>query len=221
MVYKPENPLVVQSNSSILLETDNKYFESARDALAQFAELITSPEHIHTYRITALSLWNAASAGLKAEAIIKLLEQYCKYDIPQNILVDVREYVSRYGRLKLIKEENTGNLILNSRDEYIITEILHNRSVELFLEGRLDKHRILVKGGMRGRVKQALIKIGYPVEDLAGYVDGARLEIELLEACRSGRPFVMREYQRDSIEVFYAKGASSGGSGVLVLPCGA
>lgn len=220
MVYKPENPVIVQSDRSILLETNNAEFESARDALASFAELIKSPEHYHTYRISPLSLWNAASAGLNADVIIQKLETYSKYDIPQNILQDVRDYVARYGRLKMIKEER-GELILVSEDEFLITEITHNRMVQQFIEGQLDKQRVLVKHGMRGRVKQALIKIGYPVEDLAGYIEGEPLELHVRDITLEKRPFALRQYQRDAVEVFYAQGSSHGGSGVLVLPCGA
>ena len=220
MVYKPKNPVIVQSDRSILLETNNPEFESARDALASFAELIKSPEHYHTYRISPLSLWNAASAGLNADGIIQKLETYSKYDIPQNILQDVRDYVARYGRLKMIKEES-GDLILVSDDEFLITEITHNRMVQQLIEGQLDKRRVQVKHGMRGRIKQALIKIGYPVEDLAGYIEGDPLDLQVREITTHGRPFALREYQRDAVEVFYAQGSSHGGSGVLVLPCGA
>ncbi len=220
MVYKPENPVIVQSDRSILLETNSPEFESARDALASFAELIKSPEHYHTYRISPLSLWNAASAGLNAEGIIQKLETYSKYDIPQNILQDVRDYVARYGRLKMIKEES-GDLILVSDDEFLIMEITHNRMVQQLIEGQLDKRRVQVKHGMRGRVKQALIKIGYPVEDLAGYIEGDPLDLQVREVTLEERSFALREYQRDAVEVFYAQGSSHGGSGVLVLPCGA
>jgi DNA excision repair protein ERCC-3 len=220
MVYKPENPVIVQSDRSILLETNSPDFESARDALASFAELIKSPEHYHTYRISPLSLWNAASAGLDADGIIQKLETYSKYDIPQNILQDVRDYVARYGRLKMIKEES-GDLILVSDDEFLITEITHNRMVQQLIEEQLDKRRVQVKHGMRGRVKQALIKIGYPVEDLAGYIEGDPLDLQVREVTLEERPFALREYQRDAVEVFYAQGSSHGGSGVLVLPCGA
>ena len=220
MVYNPKKPVVVQSDRSILLETDNPLFEAARDALAQFAELDKSPEYFHTYRITPLSLWNAASAGLAAEDIIGALEAFTKYDIPQNIIQDIRDYVARYGCLKLIKEGETA-LVLQSEDMALITEISNHKAVDPFLEGPLDKKRLLVKKGMRGRIKQALIKIGFPVEDLAGYVDGKPVDLELQQVTKNGKEWHMRQYQRDSIDVFYAAGTSRGGSGVLVLPCGA
>lgn len=215
-----KNPVIVQSDRSILLETNNPYFEEARDVLASFAELIKSPEHYHTYRVTPLSLWNAASAGLTANNIIDSLTQYCKYEIPENIIVDIRDYVARYGRLKM-SNLDSGELVLFSEDSYLISEIAQNKNTQDFIEGTIDPNSILVKHGMRGRIKQALIKLGFPVEDLAGYVEGAPLEIELLEVAKNGREFSLRPYQRDAVDVFYAKGTSSGGSGVLVLPCGA
>ena len=215
-----KNPVIVQSDRSILLETNNPSFEEARDVLASFAELIKSPEHYHTYRVTPLSLWNAASAGLTANNIIDSLTQYCKYEIPENIIVDIRDYVARYGRLKM-SNLDSGELVLFSEDSYLISEIAQNKNIQDFIEGIIDPNSILVKHGMRGRIKQALIKLGFPVEDLAGYVEGAPLEIELLDVAKNGREFSLRLYQRDAVDVFYAKGTSSGGSGVLVLPCGA
>jgi DNA excision repair protein ERCC-3 len=221
MNYQPQNPVVVQADRSILLETNNPRFEEARDALAQFAELIKSPEHFHTYRITPLSLWNAASAGMSKEQIIESLLEYSKYEVPQNIIQDIKDYVSRYGRLKLFKKEDSDLHILYSEDEALIMELAHNKVMEPFIEARLDSHNLLIKKGTRGRLKQTLIKIGFPVEDLAGYVEGEPLDIELLENTRNGYPFKLRIYQKDSVDVFYAGGTSRGGSGVLVLPCGA
>src|SRR6476646_772656 len=109
MPYAPQNPLIVQSDRSLLLEVDNPLYEAARDELARFAELEKSPEHIHTYRITPISLWNAASAGVGADDILGTLERFSKYDLPRNVLTDVKDYVSRFGRVKLIKSE-TGDL---------------------------------------------------------------------------------------------------------------
>lgn len=219
MVCNPENPMVVQSDRSVFLETDRPNYEIARDALAQFAELIKSPEHIHTYRITPLSLWNAAAAGLVADDIIRSLEAYTKYDIPQNIIQDVKDYVARYGQLQLIQEGDA--LILVAKDPLLVRELASNRGLDRYFERVIDKERIEVKRGMRGRVKQALIKVGWPVEDLAGYVEGESVEICMRDIALSGRPFRLRPYQRDSVDVFWAAGSARGGSGVLVLPCGA
>jgi len=221
MNFNPQNPVVVQADRSILLETNNPRFEEARDALAQFAELIKSPEHFHTYRISPLSLWNAASAGMTDERIVNSLMEYSKYEVPQNIIQDIKDYVSRYGRLKLFKKEDTDHHILFSADEPLISELEHNKVMEPFIEARLDGKNLLIKKGTRGRLKQTLIKLGFPVEDLAGYVEGDPLDIQLLGMTRSGTPFNLRIYQKDAVDVFYAGGTSRGGSGVLVLPCGA
>lgn len=221
MNFNPQNPVIVQGDRSILLETDNPRYEEARDALALFAELVKSPEHFHTYRITPLSLWNAASAGMTADEITNALLEFAKYEVPQNIIQDIKDYVLRYGRLKLLKQEAGDNLLLFSLDEALMVEIFNNKAMEPFIEAKIDKNNILIKKGMRGRLKQVLIKIGFPVEDLAGYVEGEPLAVNLLEITRSKTPFSLRIYQRDAVDVFYAGGSSRGGSGVLVLPCGA
>lgn len=220
MIVNASNPVIVQSDRSILLETDNPNFEAARDALASFAELIKSPEHYHTYRITPLSLWNAASAGLTAEQIINALQTYSKYEVPENIIHDIKEYVGRYGLLKLSKDDS-GRLVLWIADEFITKEILHHKHLQEMIEDAIDSHHLIVKPNMRGRIKQQLIKIGYPVEDLAGYVEGEPFEMSLRTRTRSGKRFRLRPYQQDAVEVYYAGGTEKGGSGVLVLPCGA
>src|SRR4026207_73351 len=122
MTYAPHNPLIVQSDRSLLLEVDNKLYASARDDLARFAELEKSPEHIHTYRITPLSLWNAASAGLSAETVVGTLERYSKFDLPANVLTDIKDYISRFGRIKLVKSD-AGDLLLRSDDPMLIAEV--------------------------------------------------------------------------------------------------
>jgi DNA excision repair protein ERCC-3 len=219
MSYNAENPLIVQSDKSVLLEANNDLYEEARDWLARFAELEKSPEHIHTYRITPLSLWNAAAAGLTAEAIVGALEQYSKYDLPGNVRVDVHEYVSRYGRVKLVMRH--GALTLVSDDLPLMVEIGRHKNMRPFILERVDDLSLHVDASQRGRIKQVLVQIGYPAEDLAGYVDGARLPFNLLPTTRSGEPFGLRGYQRQAVETFYAGGAARGGSGVIVLPCGA
>ncbi|HIJ64403.1 MAG TPA: DEAD/DEAH box helicase family protein [Candidatus Hydrogenedentes bacterium] len=220
MVDMSQKPAIVQSDRSILLETDGPAFEDARDCLAAFAELVKSPEHIHTYRITPLSLWNAAAAGLSARDILGGLERFSKYDIPQNIVVEVEDYVARYGRLKLYKRED-GQLVLYSDDSLLIMELLNQKAIQSYVTGSPDRKHILVKPGDRGNVKCALIKIGFPVEDLAGYVEGAPLRLALRQTALSGKPFSLRRYQWESIDAFHAGGSNRGGSGVVVLPCGA
>ena len=220
MAFAPDKPIIVQSDRSILLETDNPAFEDARDCLASFAELVKSPEHIHTYRITPLSLWNAAAAGINADQVLQGLDRYSKYEIPQNIVAEVRENISRYGRLKLYRPAE-GPLVLESEDPMLITELLNQKSLHPFIKGSPDMKRIFVDPAERGNLKCALIKIGFPVEDLAGYVDGAPLPLQLRDPAICGRAFGLRKYQKDSVDAFHAGGTNRGGSGVIVLPCGA
>lgn len=213
------NPLIVQSDRTILLEVDHPLHAEARDAVAQFAELEKSPEHIHTYRLSPLSLWNAAAGGMTAQMIIELLTSYSKYDIPANIIFEIREYVGRYGRIKLYREGET--LLLTSSDTALIVEILHHKRTLPFLQRQVDAHTLQVNAARRGHIKQALIHIGFPAEDLAGYTDGSPLPMKLKSITTEGKSFEPRAYQFGASAAFYAGGAPSGGSGVIVLPCGA
>ncbi|MEO8956205.1 MAG: DNA repair helicase XPB [Ktedonobacteraceae bacterium] len=215
----PGNPLIVQSDKTILLEVDHPLHAEARDALAQFAELEKSPEHIHTYRLSPLSLWNAAAGGMNADMVLGLLNQYSKYAIPTNIVVDIREYMSRYGRIKLIREGDA--LLLTSNDTALMAEIIHHKRTQPYLLRQLNSHTIQVDASRRGHIKQALIHIGFPAEDLAGYTDGSPLPMQLRHITLQGEEFEPRAYQYASSAAFYAGGAPSGGSGVVVLPCGA
>lgn len=219
MAYHPANPLIVQGDRTVLVEVANDRYEEARDHLARFAELVKSPEYIHTYRITPLSLWNAAAAGLDADFIVRVLEEYSKYDVPAHVVADVRDYVARYGRLRL--EQRDGDLVLVSTDKPLLIEVWHHRRIRPFLIRPLDDLTLLVDPARRGRVKQALVEFGFPAEDLAGYVAGAPLTVRLRATARSGQPFRLRRYQQEAVEVFYAGGSARGGSGVVVLPCGA
>jgi DNA excision repair protein ERCC-3 len=220
MSDRDTKPAIVQSDRSILLETDGPNFEDARDCLAAFAELIKSPEHIHTYRITSISLWNAAAAGMTSHDIIDSLERFSRYEIPQNIVADIRDQVARYGRLKLYRTED-GGLSLHSDEPMLIAELLSHRLLRDYVCGTAAGNRILVKPEDRGNVKCALIKLGFPVEDLAGYADGAPLDVALRDVTVGGHAFGMRKYQRESVDAFYMNGSNRGGSGVVVLPCGA
>jgi DNA excision repair protein ERCC-3 len=217
--YKPENPVIVQSDRSVLLEVDNPLYTEARDALARFAELEKSPEYVHTYRISALSLWNAAAAGLGADAILADLEKYSKYPLPDNIRVDIRDSVGRYGRVKLTIED--GRLLVFADDYSLCEELARHKSFAPLVKARLGPTTFEIDPTQRGHVKRVLLQIGYPAEDLAGYVDGAALPFELRETALTGQPFSLRSYQDDSADVFWARGSAAGGSGVIVLPCGA
>ncbi len=219
MAFNPANPLVIQSDKTVLLEVNNDLYAEARDALAPFAELEKSPEYIHTYRITPLSLWNAAASGLGAEQMLAALERYSKYDLPGNVRIDILDLVSRFGRLKLNKYGD--DLLLTSSDRALIEEILRNKHLAPLIQGREDETSLLVNAGNRGRLKQALIGFGYPAEDLAGYVTGAELPLALRDWTLGGESFGLRPYQQDAVDVFHAGGGVTGGSGVIVLPCGA
>jgi DNA excision repair protein ERCC-3 len=214
-----DKPLMVQSDRTLFLETDHPLYEAARDALAAFAEIERSPEHIHVYTFSPLSLWNAASAGMTAERILDSLREFSRYPIPQNIEFDIRDYISRYGRLRLVLEGDA--LVLESDDALLLEGFANDSQIKPFFEKRLSKTRAQVRRDQRGLLKQALIRKEFPVEDLAGYVDGQPIQIHLRETALSGHPFVMREYQREAVTVFHQDGRATGGSGVLVLPCGA
>ncbi len=214
-----ENPLIIQSDKSILLEVDNPLYEEARDAIGGFAEIVKSPEHIHTYRITNLSLWNAAASGMDAQSICDALNRYSKYEVPKNVLTDIHDYVSRYGRLKLKKSGKL--LLLYSEDSVLIAEVWNNKSIKQYLLKQIDKLTLGVKNENRGHIKQALTELGFPVEDLAGYTEGDLLPIDLLDVTKKNITFSLRKYQKDAISAFYAGGSIYGGNGVIVLPCGA
>src|SRR5687767_4796829 len=180
MAYHPENPLIVQGDRTVLLEAANAQYEDARDVIAAIAELEKSPEHIHTYRITPLSLWNAASAGLTSEEAVANLERFSKFDLPGNIVHDIRDYMSRFGRLKLLRSPDYGGkLVLWSEDYILVTEISHARKIKPFIIRQLDERTLEVSPAMRGHLKHALVEFGYPAEDLAGYVKGSPLTIGL------------------------------------------
>jgi len=220
MTRYEEKPVIVQSDRSILLETDGPLFEEARDCLASFSELVKSPEHIHTYKLSPLSLWNAASLGLSATEVVDSLKRFSRYEIPQNILADIQDQMSRYGRIKLYRKDD-GGLVLSADHPLLIRELLSHRQIKDLVFPAEDTHTLSVKAENRGNLKSALIKIGFPVEDLAGYADGAPLEIAVRETTLSGRPFGLRQYQKESVDAFYLNGSNQGGSGVIVLPCGA
>src|SRR4051794_14592502 len=213
------NPIIVQSDRTILLEVDHPLHAQARDALAQFAELEKSPEHIHTYRLSPLSLWNAAAAGMTAGAMIDALATYSKFPLPPNLATDLGELVGRYGRVRLLRKE--GLLRLITDDLPLLEELGRRREVRSYLGDRLDETSFAIDDAHRGVLKQALISVGYPAEDLAGYTTGAELPVGLRQVARSGHPFRVRDYQKMAVDAFYAGGDVRGGSGVVVLPCGA
>ena len=220
MAFFPERPLIVQGDHTALLEVDNELYPDARDALVRFAELEKSPEHVHTYRITPLSLWNAAAAGARVDEVVGTLERFSKYDLPQNVVADIHDYLARYGRLKL-RRDAAGRLVLESEDRALLVELGRNKRVQPFLLGAEGDTRLIVRGELRGQLKQALVQVGYPVEDLAGYVEGAPQRVGIRSRTAHHQPFALRDYQEEAADAFWASGGPTGGSGVVVLPCGA
>jgi len=205
-----DGPLIVQSDKTLLLEVDHPAAVECRRAIAPFAELERSPEHVHTYRLSSLGLWNARAAGHDAEQVVDALLRYSRYAVPQALLVDVADTMARYGRLRLEKHP-THRLVLVSTDRAVLEEVLRAKRIAPMLGNRIDDDTVAVHPSERGHLKQSLLKLGWPAEDLAGYVDGEHHPIDLVEDSWSLRP-----YQRQAAESFW-----HGGSGVIVLPCGA
>jgi DNA excision repair protein ERCC-3 len=203
-------PLIVQSDKTLLLEVDHEDARNCRMAIAPFAELERSPEHVHTYRLTPLGLWNARAAGHDAESVVDALLTYSRYPVPHALLVDVAETMDRYGRLQLVNDPAHG-LVLRGLDRAVLIEVAKSKKLAGMLGAELDPDTIAVHPSERGRLKQSLLKLGWPAEDLAGYVDGEAHPIDLAEIGWS-----LRSYQHEAVEHFWA-----GGSGVVVLPCGA
>lgn len=205
-----DGPLIVQSDKTILLEVDHEQATEARHAIAAFAELERAPEHIHSYRLTPLGLWNARAAGLDAEQVLNTLLTYSRFPVPHSLLIDIEETMSRYGRLRLEKDPQHG-LVLRTNDYPVLEEVLHAKKIQPLLGPRIDGETVVVQSAMRGQLKQLLLKLGWPAEDFAGYVDGTPHPILLNED-----GWALRPYQKLATENFWA-----GGSGVVVLPCGA
>jgi len=244
-VIRPDNPLIVQSDRSLMLHTvrtvvdskgrpvrdaqgqplteEHPRFAAARDALSAFAELEKSPDYLHTYRITPVSIWNAAALGMSAEQIAQTLEEFALMPVPTRVIADIREWISRYGLLRIERREDAAHVArfeLVSHSGEALVDALGHESVRQCCKREADG-RVWVDPLARGSIKQALIKIGYPVEDRGGYVEGDRLEIALRAKTLHDRAFGLRPYQRSAGDTFHASGSVAGGNGVIVLPCGA
>ncbi|MBY8857672.1 DEAD/DEAH box helicase [Nocardia sp. CA2R105] len=207
-----DGPLIVQSDKTLLLEVEHEQADAARQAIAPFAELERAPEHVHTYRVTPLALWNARAAGHDAEQVVDALVKYSRYAVPQPLLVDVVDTMARYGRLQLMKHPAHG-LVLISLDRAVLEEVLRHKKIQPMLGARIDDDTVQVHPSERGRIKQMLLKVGWPAEDLAGYVDG---EAHAIDLDFRTKEWHLRDYQELAADSFWA-----GGSGVVVLPCGA
>ncbi|MGW3232876.1 DNA repair helicase XPB [Kitasatospora sp. NPDC001095] len=205
-----DGPLIVQSDKTLLLEIDHPKAADCRRAIAPFAELERAPEHVHTYRVTPLGLWNARAAGHDAEQVVDALVTYSRYPVPHALLVDVADTMGRYGRLQLVKHPTHG-LVLTTTDRPVLEEVLRSKKIVPLVGARVDPDTVVVHPSERGQIKQVLLKLGWPAEDFAGYVDGEAHPIHLEED-----GWQLRPYQSQAVEGFW-----HGGSGVVVLPCGA
>lgn len=215
------NPLIVQSDFSLLLEVYNPKFEIVRNGLTKFAELVKSPEHIHTYQITALSLWNAAAAGNSCEEIIDFLNKYSKFEVPQNVITEIKSIYERFGIVEIQEYPfDKDKLLLVIKDPLIEKEIISNPKLKKFLLERVESGKYLISFLSRGDLKVTFFNYNIPVYDIAGYVDGLPLDISLREITRSNKKFELRDYQLMASEAFYHAGSKFGGHGTIVLPCG-
>ena len=201
-------PLIVQSDRTVLLETDHPNAADARHELAIFAELERAPEHIHTYRITRLGLWNARAAGHDADFIIDSLTRWSKFELPQGVVNEIRSTIERFGKLVITRDDE--GLLLVSDSQAVMAEVSSNRKVSELLTERVESG-FRIQPWARGQLKQQLLKLGWPAEDTAGFTPGTPYEISLAES-----DWELRDYQKQAVEKFQA-----GGSGVVVLPCGA
>jgi DNA excision repair protein ERCC-3 len=217
--YRPDNPLIVQGDRSVLAEVGSPRFAEARDRIAPFAELVKSPEHVHTYRITPLSVWNACAAGADPEEIVGALREFAKYPVPAVVEASIRDAATRFGRLRLARGPD--GIVLEADEPELAELVWRMRGVAPHLGERTSPTAFRVPPAERGRLKQALVKAGWPAEDLAGYTAGEPLAISLRETTTAGEPFSLRAYQDAAAGAFHAGGSERGGSGVVVLPCGA
>lgn len=218
----PANPVIVQGDGKVLLETQHADFDRARDFLARFAELESSPDLLHTYRIDALSLWNAASAGMSLEEIVDGLRALSKFDIPGEVLQNIQETVGRFGLVRLEAHPDGPKVAIRVTfaTRYIQKVVLRTETGSSLIQPDGKRgHRI--DAGMRGLFKQRMLLDGWPVADEAGFHEGAPLEVRLRETTRTGKPFHPRPYQIEAVDRWHLQGAPHGGHGVVVLPCGA
>jgi len=218
-IMNANNPLIVQSNNTLLLEVNNPLFVEARDAITVFAHLEKSPEHMHTYTITPLSLWNAAALGITAAQVIERLEQFTRYPLPNNVIDTITEQIGRFGKLVLETENDV--LLLRCVDPAMLGGLMRQPKVSHLLGRPIDPFRVSLPAQNRGLIKQALIAAGFPVHDIAGYVDGDPMSVRLKPQCGDGSAFVVRPYQKQAAESYVGNAQMPGGSGVVVLPCGA
>jgi len=232
MAVNPQNPLIVQSDRTLLLDVHADRAEEARAAILPFAELVKSPEHIHTYLITPLSLWNAASAGFSPADVVQVLHEYTRYPIPTGISESFGDTMSRYGKIRLNSDPSDENapdhivdekkmpdtLFLSASDKAVLAEIGASKSLEKYLTRTETGYRLRLID--RGNVKRELIRLGWPVQDEAPFIRGETLEMQLRDTALSGKPFIPRDYQLEAARAVLGGGGPGTGYGVVALPCG-
>ena len=213
-------PLILQSDLTIVLETSHPRFEAMRDKLLPFAELVKSPEYLHTYKVSPLSVWNASATGLNSRKVLAFLRKESRYGVPQNFEAEVKSWFSRCGMFSL--EADGDQLQLICSKPRVLKTLIHDQALaEMLGDVDIEAGTAALTKGYRGLLKQALVRLGYPVADHAGYVDGAALSVVLRKQTESGGSFSLRPYQQQAVESFHRGGSVLGGSGVVVLPCGA
>ncbi|MFW5828550.1 MAG: helicase-associated domain-containing protein, partial [Alkalispirochaeta sp.] len=214
-------PLIVQGDNTILLDVHDTDADRARSAIAPFTELEKSPEHFHTYRITPLSVWNAASAGLTADQVVAALNEHSRFPVPPHVQDNIAELISRYGKLRLEASDDEYTLLLIVPDSDIRAELQSRPGIAKYLGSHDDPETFTINLVDRGSVKLELIRIGYPVDDRAPLNRGEDISFGLRETTLSGKPFHLRDYQIEAAETFYGEGMPGAGYGAVVLPCGA
>lgn len=222
MANPADRPLIVQSDHTVLLEVNHPRAEEAREAVIPFADLLKSPEHMHTYRVCPLSLWNAAAAGLEPDEVLERLESFSRYPLPPNLIQEIRTQMKRYGLVELLPGKRN-EIQLHVCEEEAAQEVFLDPTIKPFLldEGNGDPCVRRVAAGSRGEVKIALTSIGFPARDLVGFAEGEKMEFALREEMLGGGAFHLRNYQKAAVEAFHQNGSPEGGQGIVVLPCGA
>ncbi|MFE4711821.1 DNA repair helicase XPB [Paenibacillus sp. NPDC056722] len=212
---------IVRRDRTVLLDCAHPNSQTAGRKLGVFAELVKSPPAYHTYQITPLTLWNAAALGATADNIIEQLHKLSRWDIPAGLEEEIRLLLSRYGKLTLHSSaRDPGDIVLRSEEPLLLDELMGSKGLEgmeLCRTGALD---LSCKAVFRGDLKQELTRLGYPVLDYAGYHEGQALQVKWRGEGEYGIPFRLRNYQQEAVKQFQGT-VGSGGSGVVVLPCGA
>lgn len=200
---------IVQSDKTVLIELAHPGAEEARHDIAVFADLERAPEHVHTYRISRLTLWNAEAAGHSGDDIIETLSRHSRFPVPDSVIADIHDAMNRCGQVVLSRDTD-GQLLLGG-DSAILREIEGSKKISPLIAGHTDDQQLIIEPLSRGKLKQELLRIGWPATDLAGYVEGEAHDITLRTNAWS-----LRDYQLAAIDRFVTQG-----SGVVCLPCGA